>query len=100
MKEKAKHNKRKRGNCHVILFCLTKKAYSQPAILLQKMNSKDKRLLFKGKPKTFTVTFRANPSLFTVGVMEYWNRLPKEAVESPSMQIFKTYLDAYLCDLL
>ena len=31
-------------------------------------------------------------------VMEYWNRLPREVVESPSMEIFKTHLDTYLCE--
>ena len=42
---------------------------------------------------------------FMVRVMEHWNRLPRvsfygDIVESPSMEIFKTYLDAYLCHLL
>jgi len=37
---------------------------------------------------------------FTIRVMEHWNRLRKEIVESPSLEIFKTYLDAHLCDLL
>jgi len=37
---------------------------------------------------------------YTVRVTEHWNRLPREAAESPSMEIFKTQLDAYLCDLL
>ena len=37
---------------------------------------------------------------FMVRVMEPWNRLPREVVESPSMAILKTHLDAYLCDLL
>lgn len=32
--------------------------------------------------------------------MEHWNRLPGEAMESPSVEIFETYLGAYLCDLL
>jgi len=32
-------------------------------------------------------------------VLEYWNRLPRDAVESPSIEIFKTHLDAYLRDL-
>ena len=36
---------------------------------------------------------------FTVRVMEHWNRLPREGVES-SVEIFKTRLDAYLCDVL
>ena len=35
-----------------------------------------------------------------VRVMEHGNWLPGEVVESPSMEIFKTYLDVYLCDLL
>ena len=39
-------------------------------------------------------------NLLTVRVTEHWNRLPREIVESPSMEIFKIYLDAYLCNLL
>ena len=38
-------------------------------------------------------------NFFTVRVTEHWNRLPREVVESP-MEIFKTHLDAYLCDIL
>ena len=36
---------------------------------------------------------------FMIRVMEHWNKLPSEVVESP-MEIFKTHLDAYLCNLL
>ena len=38
-------------------------------------------------------------NFITVRVTEHWNRLPREVVESP-MEIFKTHLDAYLCDIL
>ena len=31
---------------------------------------------------------------------EHWNLLPREAVESPSLEMFKTQLDAFLCNLL
>jgi len=37
---------------------------------------------------------------FTVRVTEHWTRLPREVVGSPSVEIFKTCLDTYLCDLL
>ena len=37
---------------------------------------------------------------FTARVTEHWNRLPREVVESPSMEILKAHLDTYMCDLL
>ncbi|KFQ87900.1 hypothetical protein N337_08700, partial [Phoenicopterus ruber ruber] len=33
---------------------------------------------------------------FTVRVTELWHRLPREAVESPSLEIFKSHLDVVL----
>jgi len=51
--------------------------------------------------KTRHRKFHANmqKNFFTVRVTEHRNRLPSEVVESP-MEILKTHLDAYLCDLL
>ena len=39
-------------------------------------------------------------NFFTLRVTEPWPRLPREAVESRSLEIFKTCLDAVLCSLL
>lgn len=46
--------------------------------------------------------FRTNIGMnfFMVRVTEHWNRLPREVVGSPSLEIFKAHLDAYLGSLL
>jgi len=37
---------------------------------------------------------------FPLRVTEPWNRLPRKAVESPSLEIFQTHLDKVLYSLL
>ena len=46
--------------------------------------------------------FRLNPrkNFFPLRVTEPWPRLPREAVESPSLEILKTCLDKVLYNLL
>ena len=39
-------------------------------------------------------------NFFPLRVTEPWPRLPREVVESPSLEIFKTRLDKVLCSLL
>jgi len=46
----------------------------------------------------FRLNMRKN--FFPLRVTEPWNRLPREAVESPALEIFKTHLDKVLYSLL
>jgi len=51
----------------------------------------------KLKHRKFQVNMK---NFFPLRVMEHWNRLPREVVESPSLEIFKTRLEMVLCSLL
>ncbi|KFQ06321.1 hypothetical protein N330_06022, partial [Leptosomus discolor] len=37
---------------------------------------------------------------FTLRVVRHWNRLPKEAVDAPPLEVFKTRLDRALSKLV
>ncbi|KFR11660.1 hypothetical protein N306_00553, partial [Opisthocomus hoazin] len=37
---------------------------------------------------------------FTMRVVSHWNRLPREAVEAPSLETFKARLDGILSNLV
>jgi len=52
----------------------------------------------KLKHRKFRLNMRKN--FFPLRVTEHWNRLPREVVECPSLEIFKTRLDKFLCSLL
>ncbi|KFV80443.1 hypothetical protein N308_07708, partial [Struthio camelus australis] len=52
----------------------------------------------KRKHRQFRLNMRKN--FFTVRVTEHWKRLPREVVESPSLQIFKSRLDVILGNML
>jgi len=52
------------------------------------------------KLKQRKLQLNTRKNFFPLRVTEPWCRLPREVVESPSLKIFKTRLDAVLCSLL
>jgi len=46
----------------------------------------------------FRLDFRKK--FFTMRVVKHWNRLPREAVDAPSLEVFKARLDGALSNLV
>ncbi|KFP47073.1 hypothetical protein N323_04101, partial [Cathartes aura] len=53
---------------------------------------------FKLKEGRFRLDIRKK--FFTLRVVKHWNRLPREVVDTPSLEAFKARLDATLSNLV
>ncbi|KFW08974.1 hypothetical protein N326_05970, partial [Eurypyga helias] len=53
---------------------------------------------FKWKVGRFRLDIRRN--LFPGRVVKHWHRLPREAVDAPSLEVFKARLDEALSNLV
>ncbi|KAK4826475.1 hypothetical protein QYF61_009471 [Mycteria americana] len=91
--------RRLRGDL-IVAFPYLKGAYEKAGegLFIRACSDRTRSNGFKLKDGRFRLGIRKK--FFTVRVVRHWNRLPREAVDAPSLEVFKARLDGALSKLV
>ena len=98
--DKDEKEKRRLWGDHIAAFQYLKGAYKRAGEGLFTRACSDRIRGIGFKLKEGGVRLDVRKKFFTVRVVRYWNRLPREAVDAPSLEAFKARLDGALSNLV
>ncbi|PKU43850.1 hypothetical protein llap_5846 [Limosa lapponica baueri] len=84
----------------IAAFQYLKMAYrkAREGLFIREWSDRTRRNGFKLKEERFRLDIRKK--FFPVRVVRHWNRLPRETVDAPSLEVFKARLDGLLSNLV